>query len=429
MLIPAMAAPSAVTASTCAAPAPATSGPAATPAPPATPFAQALEEACAPLSVETVPGAAAAAPAPSPPPADQDAPRPSGPDPAPADGAATPDTALAASVPVYVAAPQSTAEYAVAPAASGEAPDAAELHPGLASFLGDVPGLPAPEGLGTPAQPATPAPPDHASIADGQTGSAPATATTAGQTRTPAPAPANQPASDSLAGQAEQPAPQAASEPETSLPRSHATFRIAVASALQEAAPDGGDLPGATPDTGVATALTSLAGARAADGVTRPDAASTVAATDPASAEPSRLAETVVRGVQYLATHEEQTLRVRLMPPSLGELHIEVVRQGQTMEVRLLTPHQGVRHALDAQLADLRTAFQREGIAVSQVQVSMAPAMEFAGSFKASRGFTGGTRPETAAPAPGSTADAGVDAVSEVVSPRRTRGGALDLYV
>ena len=88
-------------------------------------------------------------------------------------------------------------------------------------------------------------------------------------------------------------------------------------------------------------------------------------------ATPQGLRDATVRSVQYLVGHGEQSLRVRLVPASLGELHVMVTTSDDGgLNVQLSSAHHAVRETLDGQLSGLRDALARDGIEVGRITVS-----------------------------------------------------------
>lgn len=83
--------------------------------------------------------------------------------------------------------------------------------------------------------------------------------------------------------------------------------------------------------------------------------------------------DAAIRAVRYLTTRGEETLIVRLVPESLGELHVAVRSHDGGLEVRLASAHAAVRDALEHQLHALREALAREGAEVARVTVSSNP--------------------------------------------------------
>lgn len=91
----------------------------------------------------------------------------------------------------------------------------------------------------------------------------------------------------------------------------------------------------------------------------------------PVPATPQGLREATIRSVQYLVGHGEQSLRIRLVPASLGELHVTVTTSDDGgLNVQLASVHHAVRETLEGQLSGLRDALARDGIDVGRITVS-----------------------------------------------------------
>ena len=81
------------------------------------------------------------------------------------------------------------------------------------------------------------------------------------------------------------------------------------------------------------------------------------------------LAHDTVRGVRYLLARGEQTLRIRLIPESLGELRLEVTSTKEEISVRLSSSNQTVRELLHTQVHSLREALTQDGTTVSRISI------------------------------------------------------------
>lgn len=134
-------------------------------------------------------------------------------------------------------------------------------------------------------------------------------------------------------------------------------------------------------------------------------------AVSPATHAPERsslenLPRDMVRSVRYLVTHEASSMKLRLVPESLGEVRVEVVHRGTELSVRLHALDPVVRDTLEAHAGHLRETLQREGLGVGRVEVG-APdtgAQQSAGrgaghaDESAARAYLRGLRLETNAP-------------------------------
>jgi flagellar hook-length control protein FliK len=97
------------------------------------------------------------------------------------------------------------------------------------------------------------------------------------------------------------------------------------------------------------------------------------------------LGDTTIRAVRYLTSRGEERLIVRIVPESLGELHIFVRSNEGGIEVRLASVHAAVRDALEQQLHALREAFARDGVDVARVSVSSSPQWDVSHNGQAAR--------------------------------------------
>ncbi|HPO14031.1 MAG TPA: flagellar hook-length control protein FliK [Candidatus Hydrogenedentes bacterium] len=77
-----------------------------------------------------------------------------------------------------------------------------------------------------------------------------------------------------------------------------------------------------------------------------------------------------VKSVRYLAGRGENMLSVRLIPESLGEMHIEVHSRGDDLTIRLVSANPVVRDTLQSQLPGLRDALSQDGLEVGQVEIA-----------------------------------------------------------
>ncbi|GMV99639.1 MAG: hypothetical protein AMXMBFR84_07780 [Candidatus Hydrogenedentota bacterium] len=82
------------------------------------------------------------------------------------------------------------------------------------------------------------------------------------------------------------------------------------------------------------------------------------------------LPENAVRSIRYLVDQNESSVRVRLVPESLGEVHVEVTSQREALVVRMSSPNAGVRDVLQNQVHLLRDALLQSGVDVSRITVT-----------------------------------------------------------
>jgi flagellar hook-length control protein FliK len=88
------------------------------------------------------------------------------------------------------------------------------------------------------------------------------------------------------------------------------------------------------------------------------------------SATMETVPDTVVKSVRLMLSNGEKTLNVRLAPPSLGELHIQVSGSDDAITVRLVSSNPAVRDALEGQLTGLREILGKTGVSLTSISVS-----------------------------------------------------------
>jgi flagellar hook-length control protein FliK len=103
-----------------------------------------------------------------------------------------------------------------------------------------------------------------------------------------------------------------------------------------------------------------------------PPPASGAAETAP---RPAQIGDQAVRSVRLLTDHDgHQSVTVRLVPETLGELRLEVERAGDTLTVRMASASPAVREALESQSRQIQQALLRDGIETVRVEVNVATA-------------------------------------------------------
>ncbi len=100
------------------------------------------------------------------------------------------------------------------------------------------------------------------------------------------------------------------------------------------------------------------------------------------------LREVTVRSVRLMLARGEQTVTVRLSPPSLGELHVQVTSGREGLTVRLASANPAVREALNGQLEQLEQALVQADSGVTGLTVAsdLGPALDQAGRQAAQGG-------------------------------------------
>ncbi len=141
-----------------------------------------------------------------------------------------------------------------------------------------------------------------------------------------------------------------------------------------------------------------------------------------------------VKGVRYLLTKGEQTMRIRLVPESLGELKLVVTSNNDEITVRLASANHAVREMLHTQVHHLREALSQDGGNVGKITVTAdmsagaGPGNPQTGS--PDRTWTPNQRGWTGGHAPDSRHQPSTTGQQPVAVPRRTApySGALNLF-
>lgn len=82
------------------------------------------------------------------------------------------------------------------------------------------------------------------------------------------------------------------------------------------------------------------------------------------------LAHTAVRGIRYLAHNGEHRMSIRLIPESLGEVHIEVQSSKKALTVKLVADSALARETIEAHVHQLRDSLSQEGLEVRSITIS-----------------------------------------------------------
>lgn len=76
-----------------------------------------------------------------------------------------------------------------------------------------------------------------------------------------------------------------------------------------------------------------------------------------------------IRSVRHLLGSQQESIQIRLVPRSLGEMHIAVKTHGDGVEIIVSAANGLVRDVLESQLPGLKDALSREGVEVTRVSV------------------------------------------------------------
>lgn len=82
------------------------------------------------------------------------------------------------------------------------------------------------------------------------------------------------------------------------------------------------------------------------------------------------MADLAVKSVRYLVSEGEKSLRVRLVPESLGEVRVEIVSVRDELHLRLVSGNASVRDAMEHGADMLRNALARDGVNIVRVTVA-----------------------------------------------------------
>lgn len=82
------------------------------------------------------------------------------------------------------------------------------------------------------------------------------------------------------------------------------------------------------------------------------------------------LPEQALRGVRYLTANGEHTMRIRLVPESLGEVRLEIVASKGEVSVKLASASAAVREILQTHAHGLQTAIAQDNAGVVRVTVT-----------------------------------------------------------
>ena len=113
--------------------------------------------------------------------------------------------------------------------------------------------------------------------------------------------------------------------------------------------------------------------------------------------------EYAVKSVRFLASSNESTMSVRLVPESLGRLDLVVKSTPSGVEIHVASASQAVRDSLELHVHTMREALARDGIEVTRVTVSPTVSADTPASTLANSAFAGRqSNPWQSAPQAGS---------------------------
>ncbi len=147
------------------------------------------------------------------------------------------------------------------------------------------------------------------------------------------------------------------------VPLADAPVGVSPAAPVTSAAPDGSGTQGVGLAAGASPSPPATAEAVAATAASQ--------ASAPETPDVHGVSEQALRHLRLLAHAEGgQTIRVRLVPETLGELHLEVHRQGDTITVRMASANPAVRDALESQAQQIQQTLQKDGVQHVRVEIS-----------------------------------------------------------
>ena len=148
---------------------------------------------------------------------------------------------------------------------------------------------------------------------------------------------------------------------------------------IPELRPGSASISGASPNTpsGVAGLAAGVATSDApASGEVATHARDGARATLPQAVDVRDVGDFTVRSVRYLSGRTEETVMVRLVPRSLGELHLAVRAASDGLEIVLTAANHAARERLEVQMVGLRELLAREGVDVSRIAVQAPPSFD-----------------------------------------------------
>jgi flagellar hook-length control protein FliK len=195
-------------------------------------------------------------------------------------------------------------------------------------------------------------------------------------------------------------------------------IQAAIAAAVRDASPDSAAAEG--------TPAVPPAGPGHAPAAPAERVASVQSSAAPAAPTLDNVAQYVVRSVRLMVHDGQKTLTVRLIPPSLGELHLEITSVRDNLQVRLMSANPVVRDALESQLTSLRDTLARSGVEASSVTVASGST-----SGQASHNLLSGGRQDGGSAPFDPQSGSGQDPAAGQESSRRSTGhqGLIDVFV
>ncbi len=85
----------------------------------------------------------------------------------------------------------------------------------------------------------------------------------------------------------------------------------------------------------------------------------------------SEIANQLIEHAKVLNTAESTTMEMTLNPEGLGKIFVEVTQKGDEIVAKIFTENEAVKHALESQMATLRTDMNQNATKVTSIEVSV----------------------------------------------------------
>ncbi|MFG0249580.1 MAG: flagellar hook-length control protein FliK [Phycisphaeraceae bacterium JB051] len=82
----------------------------------------------------------------------------------------------------------------------------------------------------------------------------------------------------------------------------------------------------------------------------------------------------VSRALSNAVNQKGGTITIRMMPPELGQVKVDIQMQGGKVSASFQTEHQSVQTLMSRELSQLRQALERQGLTVERLEVTHRPA-------------------------------------------------------
>lgn len=82
----------------------------------------------------------------------------------------------------------------------------------------------------------------------------------------------------------------------------------------------------------------------------------------------------VSRALSNAINQKGGTITIRMMPPELGQVRVDIQMQGGKVSASFQTEHQSVQSLMNRELSQLRQALEKQGLTVEKLEVTQKPA-------------------------------------------------------